>query len=233
MLRSCPHLKTLLLVCLLACAHTTLFGQARKFKLEKGSTPEGGTYTGTLTTKSSPDDENVLYVQWQTTAGDYHGIGLGLGELGFSTTYGEGYFGLAMYSLEPNQSNGVWTDSQEGTIATETIAGTPYKINADHSYSLVPGTYPVHGNNADGSQYKGTLTLKSHGEDGIQAIWSTGGSSQAGSGFMAGGMLVLCFGSGAQGTAFYTDLTGKGSLLGVWLVNGGTTLGTERLSLVE
>jgi hypothetical protein len=146
---------------------------------------------------------------------------------------GEAGYGLAVYKLAGGESQGQWVDSHGGAMGQETLVGTCYKQSPDGVFQVVPGKYTVRGKNPDGSGYEGTLTLKADGPQVIEALWRTG-TNQAGvigTGFMAHGYLLLCFGEGADGVAVYRERTDTGAANGFWLSVGSKSLGTELLQM--
>lgn len=227
----------LLAIALVLAQHLLLSGslsaQMQDYQLTKGATPTGVIYTGMVRTVPVASDIRLLEVAWETSVGDYWGFGMRLSQELWATAYGKGEagYGLAVYKLAADESQGQWVDSHGGAIGQEALVGTCYKQRPDGAFQVVPGKYTLRGKNPDGSGYEGTLTLKAESPQVIEALWRTGTSQEGviGTGFMAHGYLLLCFGEGADGLAVYKETADTGSAYGFWVSVGSKVLGTEQL----
>ncbi|GAB4053630.1 hypothetical protein [Spirosoma litoris] len=193
----------------------TLLAQDGNWRIEKAQLPNGKFYDGTLNITRVGQSYGV---NWQTTAGNYSGLGL-LADGKLFVGYGlNGGYGIVVYKT--NSANqrieGVWTASGlDGATGTETLTGR------DGNYDLV-------GTNPDGRPYRGKLTLQKTG-DTFQAQWQVGNGVYNGVGFMSGNYLVIGYGPGqAFGTVEYVLAGNKAR--GRWAMGGGSQFGIENIT---
>jgi hypothetical protein len=88
----------------------------------------------------------------------------------------------------------------------------------------VEGEYTVTGENPDGKEYKGTLSIKSEGS-GYSAVWNTGGTL-TGFGIKQGDKLAVGIGGKQCGFVAY-EVASDGTMNGKWGSVGSTSVGTE------
>lgn len=193
----------------------TLLAQDGNWRIEKAQLPNGKFYDGTLNITRVGQSYGV---NWQTTAGNYSGLGL-LADGKLFVGYGlNGGYGIVVYKT--NSANqrieGVWTASGlDGATGTETLTGR------DGNYDLV-------GTNPDGRPYRGKLTLQKTG-DTFQAQWQVGNGVYNGVGFMSGNYLVIGYGPGqAFGMVEYVLAGNKAR--GRWAMGGGSQFGIENIT---
>lgn len=110
-------------------------------------------------------------------------------------------------------------------VATAAPTGGP-AAPASQSFT---GNYTIQsGRNANGTQYKGSVTISKHGDYDTLAWTITSGDDYSGVGIEMGGLLGVGWGKAKPGVVVYK--VNGGSLDGQWAMAGAPSLGTENLS---
>src|SRR5215831_5810192 len=121
------------------------------------------------------------------------------------------------------------TKNSNSSTNTNSNSGTTNSIN-DRSAAApdIAGQYNVIGTNPEGSQYKGTLQVITHG-DVYQFRWNAG-AQYDGIGVQNGNVIAVAFANGAEGKGCGVvdyDIASDGSLNGKWGYWGTNEAGTE------
>lgn len=89
------------------------------FTISKSRTPDGKSYTGTVTIEPTGD---TYAVTWATTAGSYSGVGIKDGDL-FVAGWGKGGqgAGVVLYTKTATGMDGIWATPGGRTLGTETL----------------------------------------------------------------------------------------------------------------
>jgi hypothetical protein len=183
-----------------------------------GTGADGKTYQGeVLVTKR----DEVYQMSWKLGAESYDGIAVQNGNTiaaAYTTgTNGKGC-GAVVYKINADNSiDGKWGEWGVNSAGTEKAVPV-----GDVSNGV--GTMNVSGKNADGSPYKGKLTVTKGGNDVYQFEWDTG-TKFIGTGVRMGKYLAA--GSGAKQCGFVIYEVKNDTLEGKWGVPGSTALGTE------
>ncbi len=211
-------MKKVIISLLILLSMESVFAQDGNWKISNAKAPNGSTYTGTVAVSKLRD---IHQLSWQTSGGNYTGIGIAKG----STLYA-GYgvnidYGVVVYDLKADGSlDGVWsTNKSGGLIGTEKVIGG----------KALNGTYNITGTNeGNGSPYKGTLTIKKMGS--VYALsWKVGATSYNGVGILDGNTLAVGWGFGAAFGVVSYHISGN-TAKGLWAMGGGNATGTEDLS---
>jgi hypothetical protein len=127
--------------------------------------------------------------------------------------------GAVVYKIGADGSlDGIWGEWGVNS------SGTEKAVQVGESKGGV-GTFDATGTNADGSEYKGKLTVTKGGNDVYQFAWATG-TNYNGTGVKMGDYLAA--GSGAKQCGFVIYEVKGNTLEGKWGVPGSTSLGTEK-----
>ncbi|MFN8353652.1 MAG: hypothetical protein U0Y10_04380 [Spirosomataceae bacterium] len=199
-------------------ATSTVQAQEGSWKITSAKVPNGGSYTGSVAIAKV---RQVHQLSWQTTGGNYTGVGILKG----STLYA-GYginidYGVVVYELKADGSlEGIWaTNKTGGMTGTEKVVGG----------KALNGTYDITGTNAgNNSPYKGTLTIQKTGSV-YSLVWKTGNVSYNGVGILDGNTLAVGWGFGAAFGVVNYKINGN-TAQGIWAMGGGMSTGTENLS---
>ncbi len=165
-----------------------------------------------------------LDVAWQTTGGDYTGIGLVRGNrvcVGWST----GSFGVVFYQIGADGTlNGTWSvkGSEAATSGVEkATGGTPGEL---------VGRYSVVGSNPGAqNQYRGELEITQTGKT-YRIEWKAGDTSVVGVGLRIDDDFFVAWGGAGPepfGVVAYTFDGDRAQ--GSWTQGGATEVGTENL----
>jgi len=184
-----------------------------------GAGADGKTYQGEVVVTKR---DAVYQMSWKLGAENYDGVAVQSGNTlaaAYTTgTDGRGC-GAVVYKINADNSlDGKWGEWGVNSSGTEKAVPT-----GELSDSV--GTFNVSGTNADGSAYKGKLTIAKGGNDVYQFAWETG-SKFIGTGVKMGDYLAA--GSGAKQCGFVIYEVKGDTLEGKWGVPGSTTLGTEK-----
>ena len=183
-----------------------------------GAGADGKAYQGdVLVTKR----DAVYQMSWKLGAENYDGVAVQKGNTlaaAYTTgTDGKGC-GAIIYKINADNSlDGTWGEWGVNSAGTE-------KAVPDGDVTNGVGTLNVSGTNADGSPYKGKLTVAKGANDTYQFAWDTG-RKFIGTGVRMGKYLAA--GSGAKQCGFVIYEVKDGTLEGKWGVPGSTALGTE------
>lgn len=161
-------------------------------------------------------------VAWQTTGGDYTGIGLVRGDrvcVGWST----GSFGVVLYKIGTDGTlDGTWSvkGSEAATSGVETATGgTPGKL---------VGRYLVVGSNPDAqNQYRGQLEITQTGKT-YRLHWTTGDASVIGVGLRIDDDLFVAWG-GPEPFGVVSYIFNRDRAQGWWTQGGASEVGRENL----
>ncbi len=206
-----------------------------------GAGADGKTYQGeVLVTKQGA----VYQMSWKLGAESYDGVAVQSGNTlaAAYTTGSDGKgCGAVIYKINADNSlEGKWgewgvnsTGSEKAVLRQFTQLRNLGNVNSTGSEKAVPagsvsngvGTLDVSGTNADGSAYKGKLTVTKGANDVYQFAWDTG-TKFIGTGVRMGEYLAA--GSGAKQCGFVIYEVKGSTLEGKWGVPGSTTLGTEK-----
>lgn len=184
-----------------------------------GSSADGKAYKGDLLiTKRG----SVNQLSWKLDAGSYDGVGVQNGNAlaaAYTTgTDGKGC-GAIVYKISPDGSlDGTWGEWGVNS------SGTEKAVQIGETNGGV-GSFNVSGTNANGSAYKGKLTISMSGNDVYQFAWDTN-TKFVGTGVKLGNYLAA--GSGAKQCGFVIYEVNGDTLEGKWGVPGATTLGSEK-----
>lgn len=210
-------MKTTIFFLFILLSMFTANAQDGAWKISNAKAPNGSTYQGTVEISKL---RNAHLLSWQTTAGNYSGVGIAKGSAIYAG-YGINIdYGVVVYELKADGSlEGVWsTNKSAGMTGTEKVAGG----------KALNGTYDISGTNAgSNSPYRGLLTIKKTGT--VYSLqWKVGSTMYNGVGILEGNTLAVGWGFGAAfGVVGYHV---KGSVAkGVWAMGGGNTTGVEDL----
>ncbi len=183
-----------------------------------GAGADGKNYQGeVIVTKQGA----VYQMSWKLGADKYDGVAVQSGNTlaaAYTTgTNGKGC-GAVIYKInDDNSLDGKWGEWGVNSAGTE-------KAVPAGSVSNGIGTLNVSGTNADGSAYKGKLTVTKGANDTYQFAWDTGTK------FIGTGVRMdryLAAGSGAKQCGFVIYEVKGNMLEGKWGVPGSSALGTE------
>lgn len=196
---------------------SSIYAQNGTWKISNAKAPNGSTYQGTVEISKL---RNAHLLSWQTTAGNYSGVGIAKGSAIY-TGYGINIdYGVVVYELKADGSlDGVWsTNKSAGMTGTEKVAGG----------KALNGTYDILGTNAgSNSPYRGSLTIKKTGT--VYSLqWKVGSAIYNGVGILEGNTLAVGWGFGAAFGVVRYHVNG-GTAKGVWAMGGGNTTGIEDL----
>lgn len=184
-----------------------------------GAGADGKTYQGELVITKR---DAVYQMSWKLGAESYDGIAVQSGNtLAAAYTTGTDGRGCGAVVYKINADNSI--DGKWGEWGVNS-AGTEKAVPAG-SVSNGVGTMDVSGTNADGSPYKGKLTITKGDNDVYQFAWDTG-TKFIGTGVKMGDYLAA--GSGAKQCGFVIYEVKGNALEGKWGVPGSTALGTEK-----
>ncbi len=198
---------------------TTTSGDLAGTYAVNGTGADGKDYQGEMVVTKR---DAVHQMSWKVGADSYDGVAVQSGTTlaaAYTTgTDGKGC-GAVIYKInEDNSLEGKWGEWGVNSIGTETAAPI-----GDLKGSV--GAFNVSGTNADGSSYKGKLTIVKGGNDVYQFAWDTG-TKFVGTGVKMGDYLAA--GSGAKQCGFVIYEVKGDTLEGKWGVPGSTALGTEK-----
>ena len=184
-----------------------------------GAGADGKTYQGEVVVKRR---DAVYQMSWKLGAENYDGIGVQSGNTmaaAYATgTNGKGC-GAVVYKINADNSlDGKWGEWGVNSVGAEKAVPVGTVSNG-------VGTLDVSGTNADGSAYKGKLTVTKGGNDVYQFAWETG-TKFVGTGVKMGEYLAA--GSGAKQCGFVIYEVKGNTLEGKWGIPGSTALGTEK-----
>ncbi len=184
-----------------------------------GAGADGKTYQGEVAVTKR---DEVYQMSWKLGAESYDGVAVQSGNTlaaAYTTgTDGKGC-GAVVYKINADNSlEGKWGEWGVNSVGTEKAVPASEVIGG-------VGTLNVTGTNADGSAYKGKLTVTKSGNDVYQFAWETG-TNFVGTGVRMGSYLAA--GSGAKQCGFVIYEVKGNTLEGKWGVPGSTTLGTEK-----
>jgi hypothetical protein len=166
-----------------------------------GTNPDGSRYQG-MVALSQKHDKFALtwWIGNQVLRGTGHFLGKSL-----VVNWGDKH--PVIYTLGNGGAlDGKWS----GGTATERLF--PVGSAAPGEMALRPGRYRATGHNADGSSYRGTVTITKHGKV-YQLFWNIGSTNYKGSGTLEGNILTVNWGSS---TPVVYALAEDGSLSGLW-----------------
>jgi hypothetical protein len=211
---------TIACLVLLAASPALAEGPAGIWNITQTRSPDGKKYEGVVNVK--PVNEDVLLLAWQTSAGEYGGLGFHKAGRLFAG-YGPGTeFGVAIYKIGKDGTlvgKVARPEALESGIGTEEAAGgTKGKLE---------GTYTLTGTEPGGAgAYTGRLTVEKVGQR-FEVTWRKGDETVGGVGMRAGDHFVAAWGKGC-GVVVY-ELK-DGNARGQWAMAGEQTgLGVENL----
>ncbi|MBP6003302.1 MAG: hypothetical protein KA746_07700 [Pyrinomonadaceae bacterium] len=187
------------------------------YSVEGANENSGARFDGTLTVENA---ESGYRFKWQTSKGNYNGVGVQLGDA-VAVTYAKGSdgkdCGVALYKIS---SDGVL----DGRVATwgEYTFGTERATRVEGSN--FDGKYKVTGTRNYGKQYEGSIDVTRNGS-GYQFDWNTGGRS-TGFGIWRGDRAAIGFG-GYQCSFMLYKVEAGGKLEGRWGSQRSVGFGTE------
>ena len=184
-----------------------------------GMSADGKNYPGEITVTKR---DEVYQMSWKIGAESYDGVAVQSGNTlaaAYTTgTNGKGC-GAVVYKInDDNSLDGIWGEWGVNSAGTE-------KVVPAGSVSNGVGIMDVSGTNADGSPYKGKLTVTKGANDVYQFTWDTGTK------FIGTGVRMdryLAAGSGEKQCGFVIYEVKGATLEGKWGVPGSTALGTEK-----
>ena len=183
-----------------------------------GTGADGKTYQGEVVVTKR---DAVYQMSWKVGAEDYDGVALQTGNTiaaAYTTGSNGKGCGAVIYKINADNSlDGKWGEWGVNTMGTEKAVPAGELNNS-------VGTFNATGTNADGSPYKGKLTVTKGGSDVYQFAWDTG-TQFVGTGVKMGDYLAA--GSGAKQCGFVIYEIKGNTLEGKWGVPGSTALGTE------
>ena len=166
----------------------------------------------------------VYEVQWNTSAGNYRGLGLADGDK-LCTGWGGKRFGVVLYKIKGDGTlDGRWTipgaNEAEGT--EQATGGTAGELE---------GEYTVKGTNPGGKGgYTGELRIRKTGET-YQLRWTIPGSRPYfGVGLKVGDSLHVGWGIGSETYAVISYDFKDGAAKGTWTIGGSSNTAPESLS---
>ena len=184
-----------------------------------GAGADGKNYQGEVVVTKR---DMVHQMSWKVGAEKYDGVAVQSGNTlaaAYTTgTNGKGC-GAVIYKINADNSlDGKWGEWGVNSSGTEKaiLIGEP---------EGGVGTFNVDGTNADGTAYKGKLTVTRGGNDTYQFAWDTG-TKFIGTGVKMGDYLAA--GSGAKQCGFVIYEVKGDTLEGKWGVPGSEALGTEK-----
>lgn len=184
-----------------------------------GAGADGKTYQGEVVVTKR---DAVYQMSWKLGAENYDGVAVQSGNTLAATfttgTDGRGC-GAIIYQRNADKSlDGKWGEWGVNSVGTEkgVPAGEP---------SGGIATFNLTGTNADGSPYKGRLTINEGGNNVYQLAWDTG-TKFVGTGVRVGERLAAGWGARQCGFVIY-EVKGD-TLEGKWGVPGSASLGTEK-----
>jgi hypothetical protein len=187
--------------------------------LVSGTSADGKTYQGEVVVTNRDD---VYQMSWKLGAESYDGIAVRSGKTlaaAFTTgTNGRGCGAIIYQRDADNSLDGKWGEWGVNSSGTEKAVPTGESSGAVRAFNLS-------GTNANGSRYRGRLTITDAGNNLYQLAWDTG-SKFAGTGVRMGNYLAAGWGSKQCGFVIY-EVKGD-TLEGRWGVPGSTMLGTEK-----
>ena len=166
--------------------------------------------------------DEVYQMSWKIGEESYDGVAVQSGNTiaaAYTTgTDGKGC-GAVVYKINSDNSlEGKWGEWGVNSSGTEKAVPVGDVVDG-------VGTMDVSGTNADGSAYKGKLTVTKGANDVYQFAWDTGTK------FIGTGVRMdryLAAGSGAKQCGFVIYEIKGDTLEGKWGVPGSTALGTEK-----
>jgi hypothetical protein len=184
-----------------------------------GTDVYGKTYQGEVVVTRR---DAVYQMSWKVSAGNFDGVAVQSGNTLAATfttgTDGRGC-GAIIYQRNADKSlDGKWGEWGVNSVGAE--KGVPA---GEPSGGIT--TFNLTGTNANGSPYKGRLTITDGGDNVYQLAWETG-TKFAGTGVRMGDHLAAGWGSRQCGFVLY-EVKGD-TLEGKWGVPGSTSLGTEK-----
>ncbi len=184
-----------------------------------GTGADGKAYQGEVAITKR---DAVYQMSWKVGSETYDGIAVESGKTlaaAYTTgTDGKGC-GAVIYKINPDGSiEGKWGEWGSNSVGTE--RAVPVGEVRDGI-----GTFNVSGTNANGSEYKGKLSITKGGNDVYQFAWDTG-TQFAGTGVKMGEYVAA--GSGSKRCGFVIYQVKGDTLEGKWGVPGSTALGTEK-----
>jgi len=211
------------LLAALTAATTTLASDpfTGTWKISDATTLTGRAYNGTVRISSIGA---VYEVQWNTTAGNYRGLGLADGDR-LCTGWGGKVFGVVLYKINSDGTlSGRWTipgaNEAEGTEAA--TGGTAGQVE---------GEYDVRGANPGGKgSYTGKLKIRKTGET-YQLKWTLPGNRPYyGVGLKVGDSLHVGWGIGSETYAVISYDFKDGAAKGIWTVGESRKTAKEDLT---
>ena len=197
---------------LLFCSVASADGLEGAYTIVESKNLKGETYTGSVEiTKVG----KTYRLAWKTTAGNYRGIGIRIGNV-LAVGFGPGGTGVVAYMRDGKAVNGLWASCPSGQLGTEVLTG-----NA----TGWAGTWAATGTNPGGKGgYKGTLVISDSNPHSLR--WDVG-AVYSGVGLHKGDVLAVGWGKGDVGVVHYTI---DGQLLrGNWAIPGSRKVGVETL----
>jgi hypothetical protein len=185
-----------------------------------GSSLAGKPYQGELLVTKR---DQVYQLSWKVGSDSYDGVGVQTGNtIAAAYTTGEDGkgCGAVIYKInqDDNSLDGKW--SEWGVNESGTEKATPSGELKGNT-----GKFNVNGTNADGSPYKGTLTVSKSGNYVYQFAWDVG-KNYVGTGVKMGDYLAA--GSGSKQCGFVIYEVKDGNLEGKWGVPGNNQFGNEK-----
>jgi hypothetical protein len=185
-----------------------------------GSSLDGKPYQGEMVVTNR---DQVYQLSWKVGSDTYDGVGIQSGNTiaaAYSTGEDGKGCGAVIYKINggDNSLDGKW--GEWGVNQSGTEKATPAGELKDDT-----GKFNVTGTNADGSPYKGTMTVTKSGNDVYQFAWDIG-KKYIGTGVKMGDYLAA--GSGSKQCGFVIYEIKDGNLEGKWGVPGSNQLGSEK-----
>lgn len=211
-------MKTTIIYFLIFINMVAAHAQDGNWKISNAKAPNGSTYKGSVAIAKL---RNVHQLSWQTSGGNYTGVGIAKGSALYAG-YGINIdYGVVVYELKADGSlDGVWTTNKSGgTTGTEKVMGG----------KALNGTYEITGTNAgSNSSYKGTLSIRKSGTV-YSLTWKVGTTAYNGIGILDGNTLAVGWGFGAAfGVVGYH--INANAAKGVWAMGGGNATGIEDMT---
>jgi hypothetical protein len=189
-----------------------------QWAIAEAQTLDGKRYQGSVRISPLRD---AYALDWQTTVGNYAGIGLARGGVLYAAWCLAPNYGIILYDLLPDGSiRGEWVANRhDGRVGEEVGHLT------DHSGQR--NTFALRGTNPDGSRYTGVIQMQQLGET-LSVMWQIGSVAYTGVGLKAGHLIAVAWSKSPNvGIVEYAFDGDKAN--GIWTVPGSARLTFENL----
>ncbi len=194
------------------------------WELRDAKRPDNQKYTGTVEIEAFRDTNNLYHLSWETSAGDYTGLGFLEGDrllVGYGLN--EEIYGAVLYKINGDGTlEGRWTYSQaEGAVGTErAIGGIRGKLEGEYR---VDGTDP----GQPDSKYNGLLRINKV-KNIYQVSWIVEDQVLLGVGLQVDDWLIVGWGEGSNFAVMDYKIE-RDKVKGRSAMSGQENLGKEEL----